>query len=157
MKICIVKSKRVPDDLNTPTDGGSINFVEILKGLENHSSNSITVITRNEKENLKRSEIVVRNITIIYLPFTYSESDEVMIRDYEEGISFTNALNEHLNENYYDILHTHHWTSAVGLVNIKSHWVHTPHLLAFAKMKYVGFICPEYILLQEKLILQNCS
>jgi glycosyltransferase involved in cell wall biosynthesis/predicted nucleotidyltransferase len=157
MKICIVKSKRVPIDLNTPTDGGSINFVEILKGLENHSANSITVITRNEKENLKRSEIVVRNIRIIYLPFTYSESDEVMIRDYEEGISFTNSLNEHLKENHYDILHTHHWTSAIGLVNIKSHWVHTPHLLAFAKMKYVGFFCPEYILLQEKLTLQNCN
>lgn len=66
-------------------------LLKILKGLENHSSNSITVITRNEKENLKRSELVW-HITIIYLPFTYSESDEVMIRDYEEGISFTNAL-----------------------------------------------------------------
>lgn len=157
MKICIVKSKRVPTDLLTPTDGGSINFIEILRAIENIPQYSITVITRNENNNSILFETLLRNINIVFLPFTYSNSQDVMIRDYEEGVSFTNSLNEYLVKNEYDILHTHHWTSGIGLNNIKSHWVHTPHLLAYAKYKYVDFICPKYILNQEQILLEQCN
>lgn len=157
MKICIVKSKRVPSDLLTPTDGGSINFIEILKAIENIKEYSITVITRNESDNTTFLEGRIRDIKVIYLPFNYSSSEDVMIRDYEEGVSFTNSLSEHLCENSYDILHTHHWTSGIGLRNICSHWVHTPHLLAFAKYKYVDFICPNYIIEQEQILLKSCN
>jgi D-inositol-3-phosphate glycosyltransferase len=157
MKICIVKSKRVPHDLLTPSDGGSINFIEILKAIENNSKYFITVITRNENDNFSFLETTIRNIKVVFLPFNYSSSNDVMIRDYEEGISFTNSLSEYLSINSFDILHTHHWTSGIGLQNIKSHWVHTPHLLAFAKYKYVDFVCPDYILEQEQIILNNCT
>lgn len=157
MKICIVKSKRVPDDLNTSMDGGSINFVEVIKEIEKHNKYSVTVITRNEIDNTILSESIVRNIRIIYLPFEYSESKDVMVRDFEEGMSFTDSLNRHLSQYSYDILYTHHWTSAIGLRILKAHWVHTPHLLAYAKKKYVNFFCPEYIIEKERDILKCCS
>ena len=134
MKICLVKSKRVPNDLLTPTDGGSINFVEVLKGIEKLKKYSITVITRNGEDNISISESIMRDIKIIYLPFTFSNSNEVMVRDYEEGISFTSSLRKHLSQNFYDIL-----------------------LLAFAKNKYVDFYCPDYILEQEQNMLQYCN
>ena len=157
MKFCIIKSKRVPLDFATPEDGSTINFVKLVKNLK-QDNHEITVLTRNEQKANSYSECKVDNMEIIYLPFRQATTKEIMERDFEEGQSFTMSVNKYLSENNnFDVVHTHHWSSAINLKNRSIKFVHTPHLLAYAKMKYFGYKCPQRIIEAEKQTLDNCD
>lgn len=157
MKFCIIKSKRVPADLLTAEDGGSINFIEIINRLKN-DKHDITVLTRNEQNPTNYSATRINDITVIFLPFEKSTSKEIMERDFEEGLSFVTSVNKYLTKNDdFDIIHTHHWSSAINLNKSSIKWIHTPHLLAYAKMHHIGYKCPPKIIKAEKHILKKCD
>ncbi|NVO03201.1 MAG: glycosyltransferase, partial [Bacteroidetes bacterium] len=154
-KICIIKSKRVPLDLEKSIDGGTINFIYIVKTLQKDKNNEITILTRNEYNDAVTEIVIVNEIKMVLLPYEKSFDTQIMIRDYQEGKSFCLSVNNYLESNSFHIIHTHHWSSAIQLKINNTFWIHTPHLLAYAKKHYIDFLCPNYIIDEERNILEN--
>jgi Glycosyltransferase len=84
------------------------------------------------------------------------------MRDYEEGLSFVEGVmsSEHFTPNKYLSIHTHHWTSGIGLpryLPTECRLLHTPHLLALEKASHNGIPCPSKVSYAETALFSRAT
>lgn len=156
-RICVIKSRRYPKDLSEVVDGGTLNVHRIVSTLKMLGC-EVEVFTRSEAGT--PAFIEQDQETIIEVPFRRSRRCETMARDYEEGLSFVNAVvhNKHFDPHKYNIIHIHHWTSGVNLcpfLPYDSQIVFTPHLLAPEKARHNGIQCPPEAEAAERAIVHR--
>jgi D-inositol-3-phosphate glycosyltransferase len=151
-KICVLKSRRYPENEDDLIDGGSLNVWKIVHELTIRDY-SVDVFTRHEGTSpLYYSRGAVN---IFRIPFIESKNPNLLMRDYEEGLSFVEGVinSRHFTPKEYLSIHTHHWTSGIGLtvaLPASSRLVHTPHLLALEKANHNGIPCPQVVVEAEK-------
>ncbi len=136
--ICVIKSRKYPIEEEDIVDGGTLNAQIIVKELIKKGFN-IEVFTRYEGNGRKMFN--KPGIRIFRVPFIRSKKRNVLQRDYEEGCSFIKSVVSHseFQPEKYICIHTHHWTSGVGLESFipkQLKLIHTPHLLAIEKAYY---------------------
>ncbi len=100
-------------------------------------------------------------LTLHRVEYCRSASHDPLQRDYEEGLSFVAGVLQHpaFRSQAYACIHTHHWTSGVGLPEALStsdvRLVHTPHLLAVEKAKCLSIVCPSMIAAAETSLINR--
>lgn len=152
--ICVLKSRRYPVTEDDLIDGGSLNVWQIVNELS-HRGYRVEVFTRHETE---PQELISRgSVNIFRVPFVRSGNSNLLMRDYEEGFSFVKGVirSEHFTPTKYLSIHTHHWTSGIGVQHYfppKCRLVHTPHLLAVEKAIHNGVPCPVEVVDAEKAL-----
>ncbi|MEK9208228.1 MAG: glycosyltransferase, partial [Patescibacteria group bacterium] len=157
--VCIIKSRKYPLGEKDIVDGGTFNAHVIASELQ-RSGYNIEVFTRNEGN--EQGVVNQQGIRIFRVPFIRSANSNVLIRDYEEGKSFVESVISHseFNPEKYTCIHTHHWTSGVGLEShIPAHTklIHTPHLLAAEKAYYNKLPFPSYVKKAEQTLLGRAN
>jgi glycosyltransferase involved in cell wall biosynthesis len=157
--ICVIKSRKYPLGEKDIVDGGTLNAHTIVSELRCNGYD-IEVFTRNEGN---EQEVVNQHgLRIFRVPFTRSANSNVLIRDYEEGKSFVEGVISHseFKPEKYTCIHTHHWTSGVGLefhIPAQIKLIHTPHLLASEKAHHNKLLFPSYIKEAEQALLDRAN
>jgi glycosyltransferase involved in cell wall biosynthesis len=157
--VCVLKSRRFPLSAGDATDGGTLNALRIVEALLDEGID-VEVFTRCEEGQSARE---TRGRLIVHrVGWQHSKAGHPMLRDYEEGSSFVQAVLDHPSfwPYRYRALHVHHWTSAVGLperLPLRVRVVYTPHLLALEKGRTIGGGCPEVVLASERRILARAN
>lgn len=157
--VCIIKSRKYPLGEKDVVDGGTFN-VHVIASELHRSGYNIEVFTRNEGN--EQDVISQPGIRIFRVPFIRSVNSNVLIRDYEEGKSFVESVISHseFKPKKYICIHTHHWTSGVGLeshITAHTKLIHTPHLLAAEKSRYNKLPFPSYIKEAEQTLLDRAN
>lgn len=101
-------------------------------------------------------------LTLHYVAFQSSTAGDPFVRDLEEGRSFVQGVLAHpaFQLSAFRSLHTHHWTSAIGLrqaLHSSVRWIHTPHLLAREKALSLGLHFPAEVQAVESEILHGAK
>lgn len=153
-KICVLKSRRYPVNEDDLIDGGSLNVWQIVNELSGRGYR-VEVFTRHETE--AQVHVSRGSVNIFRVPFVPSSNSNLLMRDYEEGLSFVKGVirSEHFTPTEYLSIHTHHWTSGIGVQLYfppECRLVHTPHLLALEKANHNGITCPVEVVDAEKAL-----
>lgn len=153
-KICLLKSRRYPVTEDDLIDGGSLNVWQIVNELSSRGY-LVDVFTRHETE--PQVHTSKGSVNIFRVPFVRSSNSNLLMRDYEEGLSFVKGVvrSEHFTPTEYLSIHTHHWTSGIGVqlyFPSECRLVHTPHLLAVEKASHNGVACPVEVVEAEKAL-----
>lgn len=153
--ICIIKSRKYPLGENDIVDGGTLNAYSIVSELRRRGYD-IEVFTRQEAG---ETDVVRQSGICMYrVPFARSVQRNVLLRDYEEGKSFVEGVLSHeaFKPEKYGCVHTHHWTSGVGIasgISKQTKLIHTPHLLAAEKARHNGLTFPPCVEAAERELL----
>ncbi|OGE82487.1 MAG: hypothetical protein A3B10_00220 [Candidatus Doudnabacteria bacterium RIFCSPLOWO2_01_FULL_44_21] len=157
--VCVIKSRKYPLEEKNIVDGGTLNAHVIVNELRRNGYN-IEVFTRNEGQ---ESTLVEQpGIRVFRVPFLCSASHDVLLRDYEEGKSFVENVISHdaFRPEKYACIHTHHWTSGVGIeqcIPAQTKLIHTPHLLASEKAHHNKLPFPAQVKGAEQALLDRAD
>ncbi len=158
--VCVIKSRRYPSGEQSVVDGGTLNVRAIINELRRKFCN-VDVFTRDEK---RQDQVVVNEpgVRVFRVPFVPSTKRNVLQRDYEEGRSFVRGVISHsaFQPEKYICIHTHHWTSGIGLesyIPSRTKLIHTPHLLAAEKARYNKLLLPSYVKASERALLDRAN
>jgi len=157
--VCVLKSRKYPLGEKNIVDGGTLNARAIVSELQRNGYN-VEVFTRNEGHEL--AVVNQPGIRIFRVPFIRSAKQDVLLRDYDEGKSFVEGVISHgaFRPEKYTCIHTHHWTSGVGLesrIPAQAKLIHTPHLLAAEKAHYNKLLLPSCIKEAEQALLDRAN
>lgn len=158
--ICVIKSRKYPSGEKDVVDGGTLNVRAIVNELR-HNGCNVDVFTRDEEA---RDQVAVDEpgVRVFRVPFVRSTKRNVLERDYEEGRSFVRGVLSHnaFQPEKYICIHTHHWTSGIGLesqIPLRTKLIHTPHLLAAEKARYSKLLLPSYVRTSEQAFLDRAN
>lgn len=157
--VCIIKSRKYPLEEKDIIDGGTLNTHIIVSELRRRGYD-IEVFTRNE--GYEQEVVDQPGICVFRVPFARSPMQNVLIRDYEEGKSFVEGVISHgsFKPEKYACIHTHHWTSGVGLaphIPKQTLLIHTPHLLAAEKARHNGLAFTSCVQTAEQALLNRAN
>lgn len=157
--VCVIKSRKYPLEEKNIVDGGMLNAHVIVSELQRNGYN-IEVFTRDEKH--EQIAISQPRVRVFRVPFMRSAKQNVLHRDYEEGRSFVKSVISHsaFRPEQYACIHTHHWTSGVGLgsrIPAQTRLIHTPHLLAAEKAHYNRILLPSCVKEAEQALLDRAN
>lgn len=157
--VCVIKSRKYPLGEKDIVDGGTLNAHVIVSELQ-RSGYNVEVFTRDEGNEQK--EINQPGIRIFRVPFMRSANSNMLLRDYEEGKSFVEGVISHgaFRPEKYVCIHTHHWTSGVGLeshISAQVKLIHTPHLLAAEKAYHNKLLFPSHVKAAEQALLDRAN
>lgn len=155
--VCIIKSRKYPIEEKDISDGGTLNVYMIARELICQGYH-LDIFTRNEGGEEELTELP--QMRVLRIPFVRSSSNDVLVRDYEEGKSFVENMVRHkeFKPSKYSCIHTHHWTSGILLesyIGSSIKLIHTPHLLASEKALHNGLALPIYVKLAEKTLIDR--
>lgn len=157
--VCVIKSRKYPLGEKSIVDGGTLNAHVIVSELQRTGCN-VEVFTRDEE----REQIAVNQsgVRIFRVPFIRSAKRDVLLRDYDEGKSFVEGVISHsaFKPEKYSCIHTHHWTSGVGLASripAQTKLIHTPHLLAAEKAHHNRLLLPPCVKAAEQTLLDRAN
>lgn len=157
--VCVIKSRKYPLGEQDVVDGGTLNAHVIVSELR-RSGHNIEVFTRDEGDEQK--VVHQPGIRVFRVPFIRSVNSNMLLRDYEEGRSFVEGVISHgaFKPEKYARIHTHHWTSGVGLephIPAQTKLIHTPHLLAAEKARYNRLLFPSRVKAAEQALLDRAN
>ncbi len=157
--ICVLKSRRFPDNPRDARDGGTLNVLHVISVLHKHGW-PIHVYTRREHGEGEVTEHA--GMTVFRVGYQASREANIFLRDREEGQSFVESAVAHrvFRSMEYTHIHTHHWTSTIGLeseIKPSVRLVHTPHLLAREKARALGTELPWVVAQAEQAILERAD
>ncbi len=157
--VCVIKSRKYPLEEKNIVDGGTLNAHVIVSELQ-HNGYNIEVFTRDEEhEQTTNNQTRIR---VFRVPFVHSAKQDILYRDYEEGRSFVEGLISHsaFRPEQYLCIHTHHWTSGIGLeshIPAQTRLIHTPHLLAAEKAYYNNLSLPPCVKVAEQALINRAN
>ncbi len=157
--VCVIKSRKYPLGEGDIVDGGTLN-AHVIVGELRRSGYDVEVFTRDEGN--EQAVVNQPGTRVFRVPFVRSASANVLLRDYEEGESFVEGVLSHreFKPERYACIHTHHWTSGVGLgsrIPAQTKLIHTPHLLAAEKARYNGLPLPPHVGAAERALLDRAN
>ncbi len=157
--VCILNRRRFPIEERDVSDGGTINVAHVVEGLLARGAR-VEVFTQREPQH--PSVRAAGRMTVHYVDFEPSAAPDTFRRDFEEGASFSRGVARHpaFRPASYRCIHSHHWTSAIGLADVlpvSVRLIHTPHLLASEKALHLGLACPEDVKAVEGALLRRAD
>jgi D-inositol-3-phosphate glycosyltransferase len=156
-RIALLKSRRLSHELGGAHDGGSVHVVKQLEALVAGGA-EIDLFTRNEAPGEAALVETLPGFRLWRVPFSRSSSQDLFIRDFEEGRSFVGAVLScpGFSASSFDAVILHHWTSGVDIGDSLPEGLpllFTPHLLASEKAAANGLALPDTVAKIERDLL----
>lgn len=140
-------------------NGGAMNGWAVVRGLLSVGM-EVHVFSRSEAGHESESHRDALHLFRIH--YDPSGARNPLAQTHAEGRSFINGLLAHpaFDPGACRCLLTHHWGSAIGLVaalDPRLTWIHTPHLLAHEKARYLRIACPVEVREAEAAVLGRAT
>lgn len=157
LRVLLLKSKRLPRSVADITDGGSAHVYRLAAELGRRGAD-VTAVVRAEAGGAPSAAGPYREV--IEVETGRSPRTDILGRDAEDGERFVAAVPDPLLRAEGRVLHVHHWSSAMGLVErlpATTPVVFTPHLLAAEKADILGVPLPAAVRDAEGTILRRAD
>lgn len=156
LRVLLVKSKRLPRSVADITDGGSAHVFRLAAELSRRGAQVTAVVRAEPREATEAGPYH----EVIELDTRRSTLSDILPRDAEDGERFVSAIPDGLLGEPGRVIHVHHWSSAMGLVERipgDARVVFTPHLLAAEKADLLGVALPDAVREAEGAILRRAD
>lgn len=154
-RVLMLKSKRVARNAADITDGGTAHVYHLSQALAQAGAH-VHIVSRSEPDD---EPDVETNPLVTTVSTSRSARATILDRDAEDGAAYATAIPRHLWTRGWSVIHIHHWTSAVGILDKLADVpvVYTPHLLAYEKAQLLGVPLPPHIAATEYEVLHRAD